>query len=267
MFNQRPTSLLGLEPRHDVGEYFNFISPMPMLSTPDEYIKYFDYFLARERLTDPTLPATTPNSLGPNPTINHQQFHHHHQQHQIQQQQQQIVPQVVPQQHTSTSQQVDQLQYHQQSQLQHFANQQAQQQLNQQPSQQTQLPAEIQEAPSLTQNFEQSKNIKHEDYIPLGTSQEPDQIQVQPQIIKESCQNQVSPPPNTVSDRAKLSEEEKIRNKRERNRRAAANCRRRKDEKLKQLSDENTELRKTIENLQNVIISLQARLPSGCSGT
>lgn len=60
--------------------------------------------------------------------------------------------------------------------------------------------------------------------------------------------------------RVRLSDEERLRHKRERNRRAAANCRRRKDEKLRSLEEENAELRKTIDNLQASVVSLQEQL-------
>lgn len=72
----------------------------------------------------------------------------------------------------------------------------------------------------------------------------------------------------------RLTDEERIRNKREKNRKAAANCRRRKEEKLQQLGEENrqkdeklrkletenNELKMTIASLQAELASLEACL-------
>lgn len=49
-------------------------------------------------------------------------------------------------------------------------------------------------------------------------------------------------------------EEMRLRHKRERNRRAAANCRRRKEEKIRQLEEENSMLKREIEDLKAVIV-------------
>lgn len=57
------------------------------------------------------------------------------------------------------------------------------------------------------------------------------------------------PQPVRTNNYAK-SEEERLRNKRERNRRAAANCRKRKEERIKSLEAENKELRRTIAELE-----------------
>ena len=56
-----------------------------------------------------------------------------------------------------------------------------------------------------------------------------------------------------------LTDEERLRNKRERNRRAAANCRRRKDEKLHQLEIENLELKETVSKLQSELAAKKIR--------
>jgi len=55
---------------------------------------------------------------------------------------------------------------------------------------------------------------------------------------------------SSPQDAAATAAELRLKAKRERNRRAAANCRRRQDEKLKKLEEENEKLRKTIEILQ-----------------
>lgn len=51
-------------------------------------------------------------------------------------------------------------------------------------------------------------------------------------------------------------DEERLRNKRERNRRAAANCRRRKEDKIRQLEGENQQLRRELDELRLYLSSL-----------
>lgn len=73
-------------------------------------------------------------------------------------------------------------------------------------------------------------------------SQNPQTTQSSNQVERPSS----LPAASRSSKAGALTDEERLRNKRERNRRAAANCRRRKDERLKQLEDENESMRKTV---------------------
>lgn len=83
----------------------------------------------------------------------------------------------------------------------------------------------------------------------------PSQVaQAQSQVRNLETRSQIGP------TRSKLTDEERARNKRERNRKAAADCRRRKDEKLKALAKENDELRMTIESLQAELASLKGSM-------
>lgn len=90
-------------------------------------------------------------------------------------------------------------------------------------------------------------------------SQQQEQLPPPQQENEEQHQQQQQQTKTTVVElkARRLTDEERLRHKRERNRRAAANCRRRKDEKLKSLSEENAELRRTIESLQTALLTLQ----------
>ena len=94
------------------------------------------------------------------------------------------------------------------------------------------------------QNQQQQPQVQPQ---PQQAPQEPQQQQQQ----QPQSENRQQSQPNQL--KKQLTEEERLRNKRERNRRAAANCRRRKDEKLRQLEKENSELRETISKLQSAL--------------
>jgi len=87
-------------------------------------------------------------------------------------------------------------------------------------------------------------------------------------------QSEISSPdvnrPRSSSDgsaqKRPMTEEEKLKHKRERNRRAAANCRRRKEERIKQLQEENDHLQKIIRELQARLDTLEAANRSANSG-
>lgn len=67
------------------------------------------------------------------------------------------------------------------------------------------------------------------------------------------------PCPSRAKDKSQLTDEDRLRNKRERNRKAAANCRRRKEEKMKRLENEIDELKKTINSLQATLAYYQRK--------
>lgn len=85
----------------------------------------------------------------------------------------------------------------------------------------------------------------------------------QPVQTKVEDQNaQVDNKAQVVTGIKQLSEEERLKNKRERNRKAAANCRKRKEDKIRRLEYENSELRKKIANLEIALRSVPHYIPN-----
>lgn len=247
MFNQRPTTLLGLEPRRDAND-MSFLTPSVI--TP-EYLKLFTDLYCESQL------AGTPTTLNPNLTLSQ---YHLQQQQQHHQQQQQLHQQQLQQQQLQQQQQL----------LQHDQQQQQQQiQPNQtippplQPQQQYNQSSEV----SLAQHSEFKREPQHiqpilasqRDAQQIHQLQQPSQQQPTTLQIQQELSRQLEVQPKDDVRRSKLSDDERLRNKRERNRKAAANCRRRKDEKLKKLEEENQELRRTIESLQAALNALQSQ--------
>lgn len=248
MFNQRPNSLLGLEPRQNFApepispgnSLLNYLSP---ILSPEDYIKYFyvNQFHELASQQHQQFKAHQENSqqqsaieAGKQESQQQQQQQHQHQQQQVLQPNQSNPNQLQQQSDPNQQQQQQQQTYYQQQAIESEQHQQHQH-------------VAVDQNPNVSQQPLKPHfyGAQHESVIQAH--------QPSPNLVDHQ-----STPNTSLSTSAKLTDEERIRNKRERNRKAAANCRRRKDEKLRVLQEENDELRKQIARLQATIKNLTA---------